>query len=220
MNLNFAPPAETTVGFGKAAFVSSPRMNKDAKIPQKMSLKDVQPMPPGVNSSIAELSSETMQQSLNELSSNYSDQYAASGFPPKICTLILKEISNINKLRCKVLDVGCGKGHVGEYLKNDGFLHITGMDCSKNLLAISESTKAYERLDRVAIGETQADEHHEDRYDFVISSSMINNDGWDERVFEQMLGYVKMGGFVIFATKLNLQNEDHYAEEIKKLSNE
>lgn len=49
---------------------------------------------------------------------------------------------------------------------------------------------------------------------------MVNNDGWDEEVFTQMLRYVKMGGFVIFATKLNLQNEDHYNAEIKKLSEE
>ena len=34
----------------------------------------------------------------------------------------------------RILDVGCGKGYVGEYLKADGFFRITGMDCSKNLL--------------------------------------------------------------------------------------
>jgi len=34
----------------------------------------------------------------------------------------------------KILDIGCGKGYVGEYLKQDGFANINGIDCSKNLL--------------------------------------------------------------------------------------
>jgi len=94
------------------------------------------------------------------------------------------------------------------------------MDCSKNLLQLAEQKKAYEKLDRVAIGESEACPSHNGKYDFVISASMINNDGWDEEVFQQMLSYVKMGGFIIFATKLNLNQENQYAPEIDKLAEE
>lgn len=58
------------------------------------------------------------------------------------------------------------------------------------------------------------------KYDFVVSASMINNEGWDESVFHQMLDLVKMGGFIIFATKLNLKQENQYGPEIEKLSTE
>jgi len=85
-----------------------------------------------------ELNSETMQGCLQELSGKYSDQYTSSGFPPKICTLILKELIKSNKLKCQILDIGCGKGYVGEYLKSDGFLHITGLDCSRSLLQVAK----------------------------------------------------------------------------------
>jgi len=159
-----------------------------------------------------------MKDCLQELSSNYKEQYTSSGFPPKICTLILKELSHVNKLRCQILDLGCGKGYVGEYLKNDGYLHINGMDCSKNLLEIAKTKKAYEKLERVAIGESKGDPSHIGKYDFVISVSMINNDGWDEEVFLQMLDYVKMGGFIIFTSKLNLYQENQYDPAINKLS--
>lgn len=165
-----------------------------------------------------ELTSETMKDSLQQLSGNYEDQYAAAGFPPKICTLMLKELSDVHKLKCQVLDIGCGKGYVGEYLKKDGFLHITGMDCSKNLLEIAKTKKAYERLDRIAIGESETDPSHDGKYDFVISATMLNNDGWNEDVFLQCLRYLKMGGFVIFTTKLNLHNENQYLEDISKIS--
>jgi len=36
-----------------------------------------------------------------------------------------------SRLQCQILDVGCGKGFAGEYLKAEGFLHISGNDCSK-----------------------------------------------------------------------------------------
>jgi len=62
----------------------------------------------------------------------------------------------------------------------------------------------------VAIGEAEISEEHTGKYDFVVSSSMINNDGWDEAVFHQMLKLVKMGGIIIFATKLNLSQENQY----------
>jgi len=83
-----------------------------------------------------ELSSDTMNNCFKMLSTNYTEQYASSGFPPKICTLMLKELSKckVNQLKMKILDFGCGKGHLGEYLKQDGFCNISGIDCSKNLL--------------------------------------------------------------------------------------
>ena len=108
----------------------------------------------------------------------------------------------------KILDIGCGKGYLGEYLRQDGFCNINGIDCSKNLLQIAENKKAYTKLEKVAIGETEIGQEHNGKYDFVISSSMINNDGWDEKVFHDMLKQVKMGGIVIFATKLNLNQEN------------
>jgi len=103
-------------------------------------------------------------------------------------------------------------------LRQDGFCNITGIDCSKNLLQIAQSKKAYSKLEKVAIGEVEISEDHNEKYDFVISSSMINNDGWDEEVFHKMLKLVKMGGIIIFATKLNLSQENQYGAEMTKLS--
>lgn len=72
----------------------------------------------------------------------------------------------------------------------------------------------------MVFGLTELDESHHGKYDVVISASMINNDGWDKDAFDTMLKYVKMGGFVIFTTKLNLNQENQYHDEIEELSNE
>lgn len=70
----------------------------------------------------------------------------------------------------------------------------------------------------MAIGETEISEEHNGKYDFVVSSSMINNDGWDEEVFHKMLKPLKMGGIIIFATKLDLHQENQYGAEINKMA--
>ena len=114
------------------------------------------------------------------------------------------------KRKCPILDVGCGMGSVGEYLKQDGFLNISGIDCSKNLIKIAEEKKIYQKLDKIVMGESDVVPQEEGKYDFVISASMINNEGWDEKIFLQLLHYVKMGGFIIFSTKLNLNKDNLY----------
>jgi len=86
-----------------------------------------------------------------------------------------------------------------------GFFRLAGMDVSNSLMQIARDKKVYEHLEKVVFGEeyTVIPEAHHDKYDFVISASMINNDGFDENVFLHLLKCLKIGGFVIFATKLN-----------------
>ena len=44
---------------------------------------------------------------------------------------------------------------------------------------------------------------YKDQFDFVIVPSLINNNGYDRKVFMDMLYCLKVGGFAVFATKLN-----------------
>jgi 2-polyprenyl-3-methyl-5-hydroxy-6-metoxy-1,4-benzoquinol methylase len=55
---------------------------------------------------------------------------------------------------------------------------------------------------------------HNEKYDFVVCPTMINNDGWDDQVFHQLRNYAKLGGYIIFSTKLNINEEDQYQDEI------
>ena len=49
---------------------------------------------------------------------------------------------------------------------------------------------------------------------------MINNDGWNDKVFNEMLNLTRMGGYLIFTTKLDISDVDQYAEITTKLCNE
>lgn len=166
-----------------------------------------------------ELNSDSMKPSLDQVSEQYNDQYAKAGYPPKISSIILKQLCNMSKLQAQILDVGCGKGLTGEYLKKDGFMHITGMDASQSLLNVASAKKVYDKVERVAFGLTPSaiGKEHTGKYDFIVASSMINNDGWDRSIFMDLLKLLKMGGFLIFATKLNLHNDNQYSDDINIL---
>ena len=63
-----------------------------------------------MNPSEIELNEDSMKGCLKELSGNLTDQYVSSGYPPKVCTLLLKELIKANKLKTQILDIGCGRG--------------------------------------------------------------------------------------------------------------
>jgi len=51
--------------------------------------------------------------------------------------------------------------------------------------------------------DTVIGEEHKGKYDFVIAASMINNNDCEKKMFLDLLDCLKIGGFAIFATKLN-----------------
>lgn len=60
-------------------------------------------------------------------------------------------------------------------------------------------------------------EKYKNNYDFVICPSMINNNGFDRKVFLDLLYCLKVDGFVVFATKLNYFKQDIYENDIKSM---
>ena len=54
-----------------------------------------------------------------------------------------------NKEEVEILDVGCESGHVGKYLRQDGFRNIDGMDGCQRMLNIAEESKAYNELHEI-----------------------------------------------------------------------
>lgn len=61
---------------------------------------------------------------------------------------------------------------------------------------------------------------YKNQYDFVVVPSLINNNGYGRKVFTDMLYCLKVGGFAVFATKLNYTKQDIYDGEIKQLASE
>ena len=62
-------------------------------------------------------SDETLEKDYKKISDDYEEKYLNAGFPPKICQLMVSNLCNTHKLTTTILDAGCGKGFVGEYLR-------------------------------------------------------------------------------------------------------
>lgn len=79
----------------------------------------------------------TLKGNLDSHSEGYEDQFIKAGFPPKICSQLVANLCRDNPFHTEVLEIGCGKGFAGEYLKEEGFHNVYGIDCSYNLLSIA-----------------------------------------------------------------------------------
>jgi predicted TPR repeat methyltransferase len=71
----------------------------------------------------------------NELSSHYEEIYLTAGWhDPLKCAELAKEVIGDKAEEAEVLDMGCGTGLVGQYLKERGFKKVVGVDASKGML--------------------------------------------------------------------------------------
>ena len=97
-------------------------------------------------------SQETIKYHYNELASKYDDVLLTVGYPdPEQCAeMCAKYILNFD---APILDMGCGTGLVGQYLKEKGFTNITGVDASSEMIVKSEEKKAYSELEELFLGQ-------------------------------------------------------------------
>jgi predicted TPR repeat methyltransferase len=140
------------------------------------------------------------------MSAGYEEQYIEAGFPPKICATIIDKLNtNEQKHKVHILDIGCGKGFLGQYLKDEGFMKTTGMDCSNSIMEIAKDKNCYHKLERLVFGqkETVIPDEMKGFYTFVSAATILNNDGYDMKIFRNMIDCCKDNGFIVFATKLD-----------------
>jgi predicted TPR repeat methyltransferase len=79
------------------------------------------------------------------------------------------------------------------------------MDCSNNLLELAKDKNSYYQLERRVFGQkdTVITDEMKEKYDFVSAASILNNDGYDIKIFKNMVECCKTNGFIVFATKLD-----------------
>lgn len=81
---------------------------------------------------------------------NYDGIYNRIGFPDPAKTAEKAEkhakARGLDKSTCRILDVGCGTGLVGQELAARGFKQITGIDFSEQMLEAAAVKQVYANL--------------------------------------------------------------------------
>ena len=114
------------------------------------------------------------------------------GYPdPKYVAKQVTKIAEKNRQdpsQLKVLDLACGTGLVGQYLSEEGFQNIYGIDISANMLEECSNKGVYKELDQHTLGNPEdMPEKFKNKHDFVTCAGLINNNHMDYLLFEEML---------------------------------
>jgi len=125
------------------------------------------------------------------------------------------------KEEVRVLDMGCGTGLVGQYLKEDGFTNIDGQDASTEMLKKAEEKAAYKELDELFLGKPDSyPAKYHGLYDFITASGILADNHLDTSVFEEMLMSLKTGGYAIFTSRTEYLEAYDYMPYMNKLVTE
>ena len=137
------------------------------------------------------------------------------------CAELSKEFIGDAAEEVKVLDMGCGTGLVGQYLAERGFKSIVGVDASAGMLEQAAKKRAYTDLVEMFLGkpDTFPPKFH-NAFDVVTASGILAEGHLDNKVFDEMIISLKVGGYAVFATRTMYLGEYGYSQKMKELEEE
>lgn len=164
---------------------------------------------------------ETIAEQYNDLSKHYEEIYLRAGWhDPLKCAELAKECVGDAAVASTVLDMGCGTGLVGQYLKERGFKNVVGVDASAGMLEKAKEKEAYTELRELFLGRPDTfPEDLRNRFDVITASGILAENHLDNRLFDEMLLALKTGGYAIFATRTMYLTKYNYIEKINELTN-
>ena len=155
----------------------------------------------------------------DELSSHYEEIYLRAGWhDPLKCAELAKHVVGDAAPASQVLDMGCGTGLVGQYLKERGFTTVVGVDASKGMLEKAATKNAYSELVELFLGKPETyPEALRNRFEVITASGILAEDHLDVSVFDEMLLSLKEGGFAVFATRTMYLTKYNYIDRMNEL---
>ena len=116
----------------------------------------------------------------------------------------LAEQRGLSKETCRVLDLGCGTGLVGEALARKGFKNIVGLDISPEMIKQAATKGVYAQF--IEHDLTQPDQFPAElrnSFDLVCGAGIVNNNHMDESLFEHIMVAAKKSGLIVFASRFS-----------------
>jgi predicted TPR repeat methyltransferase len=131
----------------------------------------------------------------------------------KVPTLISKSLdslfSNLKLKKMKILDVGCGTGLCGKYLKKySKFRGLDGVDISPKMLKIAKQKKLYTHLYNRDLRKFL--DSHTSSYDLIVAADVFTYFGELNPLFILLYNSLRKGGRILFSISENNFNNNNY----------
>ncbi len=166
-------------------------------------------------------SQDTIVEHYNDASKTYEQVYLTAGWhDPLKCAELAKHLVGDAAEASAVLDMGCGTGLVGQYLKERGFKTVVGVDASAGMLEEARHKGCYTELEELFLGrpDTYPAKLH-NKFEIITASGILAEGHLDNRVFDEMLLSLKTGGYAIFALRTMYLTQYNYIDKITELEN-
>jgi predicted TPR repeat methyltransferase len=110
--------------------------------------------------------------------------------------------AHLKDKRAEVLDVGCGTGLTSDYLYEQGFRHLDGIDLTQAMLEKARARGIYRNLIRADL--TQPINLPDACYDGMVSSGTFTCGHVGPEPFDELVRLLRPGGFLSFSVHVDI----------------
>jgi predicted TPR repeat methyltransferase len=120
----------------------------------------------------------------------------------------------VKKRGARILDAGAGTGLGGEYLYQNGYKNLFGMDMSRGMLDEARSKEIYQKLDQMVLGETL--DYPDDYFDAILSVGTIGHAPPES--LDEMIRITRPSGFIVFSLRTAFYDEPRFCGKLEALA--
>jgi len=130
--------------------------------------------------------------------------------PAFIGDLLMKYVKNHD---ARILDAGAGTGLGGEYLHQNSYKNLFGIDMSQGMLDEAKRKGIYRSLDRMVLSEKL--DYPSNYFDAVLSVGTIGHAPPES--FDELIRITKSSGFIVFSLRTTHDDEPQWYRKLQSL---
>ncbi|WP_424098345.1 class I SAM-dependent DNA methyltransferase [Moorena producens] len=115
----------------------------------------------------------------------------------------------------QILDVGAGTGVVGQWLQQEGFNNLVGIDMSEGMLTEAQRKNIYTELRLMVLGEPL--DFPSATFDAVTACGVFTYGHAPSHSFDELIRVTKPGGYIIFTLRPDFYESSDFKDKMANL---
>ena len=115
----------------------------------------------------------------------------------------------------RILDAGAGTGLLGQWLYNEGYRHLVGIDLSEGMLSEADNKQVYTKLRFMMLGE--ALDFPAATFDAVTACGVFTYGHAPSSSFDELIRITKPGGYLMFTLRPDFYESSDFKDKMTSL---